>query len=105
MLPRDLRVNFKETGKTWRFFSKTPEFLIKIRPSSSTRFAVTVGVKTAKKSSRRNLLKRRIKGFILRNIGKFEAANRQNYWVRILPPANSLKQKEFIEKFKKALIK
>ena len=105
MLPRDLRVNFKDPLGGWRFFRKTPEFLVRVRPFPAVRFAVTVSIKVAKKSNRRNLLKRRTKSVILKNFGRFKTAVKvkNDYWISILPPANNLSKKEFEEKLIKIL--
>lgn len=103
MLPRGLRVNFNDTKEFWRIFCKTPEFLIKTRPFPAVRFAVTVGVKVDKKSSRRNLLKRMVKGIILRNLESFKNSPVKDYWIRLLPPANNLDKKEFEMKLRDIL--
>ncbi|MEK7147079.1 MAG: ribonuclease P protein component [Patescibacteria group bacterium] len=95
MLPRNLQVNFRDTKRAWRIFRKTSEFLVKTRPSLSPSFAVTISVKVAKKSSRRNLLKRRAKGIFLKNLTRFKAAGNQDYWVKLFTPANNLSKKEF----------
>ncbi|MBI2591811.1 MAG: ribonuclease P protein component [Candidatus Brennerbacteria bacterium] len=105
MLPVGSRVNFKNKKAVWRFFYKTPEFLIRIRPSLKTRFAVTVSIKVSKKSSRRNLLKRRTKGVILRHLGIFKNAPVKEYWISLLPPANNLTNKEFEIKLNEILFK
>lgn len=104
MLPAKLRYKSEKISAPWRIFLKSEEFVIRFKPNESTssRFAIIISVKTAKKAVQRNLLKRRIRGLILKNLAEVESG--RDFLIKVLPPAVNLDKKIFEKKFLEALI-
>lgn len=82
---------------------KTQYFLLKKISSSnnSSRFGVTVSVKTAKKATERNRSKRVAYNFIREYYKEIPAAD---YWITILAPAVNLPKEKFQKELGKLLI-
>ncbi len=81
---------------------KTPYFLLRIfvPETEFSRFGVTASIKTAKKATDRNRLKRLVYNFAKEYYKEILVAD---YWITILPPATKLKKEDFKNELKKLL--
>ena len=82
---------------------KTPYFLLRvfIPETESSRFGVTVSVKTAKRATDRNKLKRLVYNFVKEYHKKIQTAD---YWITILQPAANLPKESLLKELNKLLI-
>lgn len=103
MLAKKFRLPIQNFVGKKGILSKNSYFLLKIFSTGSfSRFGVTVSVKTAKKATERNRLKRlsyNIVGQILDRLPQ------SDYWLVIQPAAAGLPKEKFVEELTKILKK
>lgn len=101
MLPAKHRIETGRERASWRRFFDGRNFRVLFRPNRTgrPRFAVAVGTGVSKKPTRRNFLKRKIRGLISRNLKRI--AGEKDFLIRVLPPAldsgSEELEKEFLE--------